>query len=221
MHDIDRIMTEYEPEMEGFEEVEYFETEGVFDEATEMDLAAEMLSVTDEADLDQFLGNLIKTAGRAVGRFVRSPVGRSLGGILKGAAKQALPVVGGALGSLVAPGVGTAIGSQLAQAAGQRFGLELEGLSPEDQEFEIARRFVRLAGDAVKKATSLAPSIDPRAAAKAAFKAAARKFAPGLLSLLGEVPAAPMPAPQGAMAGYSGQSGRWIRRGRKIVLLGV
>ena len=41
-------------------------------------------------------------------KVIKSPIGRALGGILKGVAKKALPVVGGALGSMVAPGVGTA-----------------------------------------------------------------------------------------------------------------
>jgi hypothetical protein len=221
MHDIDRTLTEFEPELEtyGFEEFEYSDAqEVVFDEATEMELAAELLSVTDEAELDQFLGGLIKTAGRHIGRFVRSPVGRTLGGFLKGVAKKALPAIGGAIGTVVAPGVGTALGSQLGTAAGQIFGLELEGLSPEDQEFEVARRFVRLAGDAAKNAATIAPSADPRPAAAAALKMAARKHAPSLVGLLeGGQPT----AAAAAMAGQTGRSGRWIRRGRKIVLLGV
>ena len=80
MHDIDRTLTEFEPEMEEyfetdqseFEEYEYGDSEGVFDEATEMEMASELLAVSDEAELDQFLGGLIKKAGRAIGRFGRA-----------------------------------------------------------------------------------------------------------------------------------------------------
>jgi uncharacterized protein (DUF697 family) len=222
MHDIDRTATEFESEheMEAWDggEFEYEEQEsdeeemGVFDEAEEMDLAAELLSVSDDAELEQFLGKLIKRAGRAARRIVRSPTGRALGGILKGAAKKAVPVVGRVLGTVAGGPAGGAAGSRLASSAGRVFGLELEGLSPEDQEFEVARRFVRFSGEAAKNAAEVPPDVDPGTAAKAATVAAARKHAPGLVR----------PRP-GATTGEqgSGRSGRWVRRGRKIVLLNV
>lgn len=223
MHDIDRTLTEFEPEMDAFEadqyefaeEAEFFgeaETEGVFSEDEEMELAAELLGVVDEAELEQFLGKLIKIAGRAAGRFVRSPTGRALGGILKGAARKALPIVGGALGTAIGGPAGGAIGGKLASAAGRVFGLELEGLSPEDQEFEVARRYVRFAGEAAKNAALVSPAAPPQAAAKAAVVAAAKQHAPGLLRSM-------PPAPTGPTE--QGVSGRWIRRGRKIILIGV
>ena len=98
-----------------------------------MELAAELLGVANEQELDRFLGSLIQKAGRAVGQFVKSPTGQALGGILKGAAKQALPVVGSALGGYLGGEKGAQMGGQLASAAGRVFGLELEGLSPEDR----------------------------------------------------------------------------------------
>lgn len=80
MHDIDRTSEEYVPEIEELEsdtfefteESEFEDTEATspFTEAEEMEMAAELLEVTDEAELDQFLGNLIKKAGRLVGRGV-------------------------------------------------------------------------------------------------------------------------------------------------------
>src|SRR5262249_27179855 len=115
--------------------------EGPFSEAEEMQLASELLEIGSEAELEQFLGKLISGVGRV---FKRSPIGRALGGALKSVARGALPAAGAALGSVV-PGVGTAIGGTLASTAGRALGLELEGLSPEDREFEVARRFVRLA----------------------------------------------------------------------------
>lgn len=185
--------------------------ESPFDEVEEMEMAAELLEITDEAELDQFLGNLIKKAGRVVGRVVKSPVGRALGGILKGAAKKALPVVGGALGTAIGGPAGGAIGGKLASTAGRIFGLEFEGLSPEDQEFEVARRFVRFAGTAAKNAALASPSTPPQTAAKAATVAAAQQHAPGLLRAAG-------PSPMAVSKG-SNRSGRWIRRGRNIIVL--
>lgn len=240
MHDLDRTQRyqemEFEPEMFEFaEEGEYqdeggygYETEAL-DEVEEMELAADLLEITDEAELDQFLGSVFKKAGK----FLKSGVGRKLGGILKGVAKTALPMVGGALGSFVAPGVGTAIGSKLGSAAGGLFGLELEGLSPQDQEYEVARRFVRFASAAAKKARQLQSVLPPDSAARKAAMEAARKHAPGLLQALGGLKSALggfqfEATPQGAMspqesggAIQSGRSGRWIRRGRKIILIGV
>ena len=86
---------------------------------------------------------------------------------------------------------------------GRRLGLELEGLSPEDQEFEVARRVVRLAGDAAVKAAAAPPSAPAGKVVNKAIAAAAKKHAPGL-------------------AGPGGRrSGRWIRRGRRIIVLGA
>src|SRR5215471_21870682 len=85
------------------------EVETPLSEMQEAQLASELLEISSEQELEQFLGNIVK----GIGGFLRSPVGRSLGGILKNVAKRALPAVGGALGSMVVPGIGTAIGSKL------------------------------------------------------------------------------------------------------------
>lgn len=210
MHDISGTQFQGFGEMESeafeFEEGETF-GEGPFSAEEEMELAGELLGVSNEAELDQFLGSLIKKAGSAVGKFVKSPIGKSLGGILKSAAKTALPMVGGALGNLVLPGVGGAVGSKLASSAGKMFGLELEGLSMEDQEFEVARKFVRFAGDAAQKAASAPPTANPQAAANTAAVSSAQRHAPGLL--------------QNKVRSNGTQQGRWVRRGQRIVLLGV
>jgi len=57
---------------------------------------------------------------------------------------------------------------------------------------------------------------DPRAAALAAVAAAARAHAPGLLASDG-----PMGRGGAAYPSPTQRSGRWVRRGRKIVLYGV
>jgi uncharacterized protein (DUF697 family) len=203
---------EYEDEYEGEHEFEGYEMENVFDESEEMELASELLTVADDEELEYFLGKLIKKAGRKIGKFVKSKAGRALGKVLKGVAKKALPIAGGALGTLVGGPAGGAIGSKLAGAAGKMFGLELEGLSPEDQEFEVARRVVRLAGNAAQKAAVAPPRANPVSVAKTAVVKAAKTQAPGLIR-----PIKPMIKPFMS----SGRSGRWVRRGRKIVLMGV
>lgn len=132
-----------------------------------------------------------------------------MGGVLKGVAKKALPLAGGALGEFVGGPLDAKIGSDVASAAGRAVGLEYESMEQEDQEFEGAKQFVRLAADTVKKASAAAPGSDPRAVAQSAAVSAARKLAPGLLKKAG------------AAASRSGQSGRWTRRGNKIVLHGA
>lgn len=222
MHDIDRTQSEASWETGNYEGGDYeFEFEstyaegGPFSEMDEMELASALLEVSDEAELDQFLGSLFKKASSAVGSFLKSPVGKQLGGLIKPLVKQALPMVGGALGSFIPiPGVGTAVGTQLGSAAANMFEMELEGMSGEDQEFEVARCVVRLAGEAAQQAAQTPPTVPPQDAAKSALVAAAQQHAPGLLRQAA--------APAGAgQYRHRGHSGRWVRRGRAIVLYGL
>lgn len=228
MHDIDRTTLETDSELESYEheQYEYDEAEwgaetGIFSEAEAMELAAQLLEVDSEAELEQFLGGLIKRAGRAAGQFIKSPVGQQLGGLLKGAAKKPLPMVGSAIGGYFGGSSGAKMGSQVASTAGRIFGLELEGLSLEDQEYEAAKRFVQFAGTAAKNAASAPPTANPRAVAQSAVLTAARQLAPGLVS------GAPAVTPGGARGtacptcGGGAKSGRWMRRGNKIILFGA
>src|SRR5262249_30254094 len=149
MHDIDRTQLEFQGEAPVTPQfTEAVSVESPLSEEQEIELASEFLEISNEQELEQFLGNLIKTVGGAVGQFARSDTGRALGGILKGAARQALPVVGRAVGQWIRPDGGGAMGAGIASQAGRLFGLELEGLSSEDREFEVARQFVRFAGAA-------------------------------------------------------------------------
>lgn len=230
MHDIDRIRLETQSETGMFEagpfeaeqfefaqaETPYGETGEVFGETEQMELASELLEVTSEAELDRFLGDLIGRAGQAIGKFVKSPEGQAIGGILKGAAKQVLPGIGSAVGGYFGGATGAKPGSDVAPAAGRAFGLELEGLSGEDRDFEVARRYVNFAGEAIKN-LALAPSgLDPRAAANTAVVAAAQTHAPGLLS-----PRQGGMEPQTYSPFPIAHSGRWMRRGNKIILYGI
>lgn len=157
-----------------------------FSEQEELELALELLSVASEAELDQFLGNVFKKAWsgiKKVGSAV-AKVAKPLGGALKGIAKQALPFVGGALGSMIPiPGVGTMIGRAAGSALAQALEMEMEaaGLDPEQAELEMARRFVRIAGTAAQQVAQQAAEGDgaPRAV-HAALQAALRRHVPAL-----------------------------------------
>ncbi len=182
-------------------------------EPREMELAAELLEVSSEEELEQFLGDLIGSAQGALGRFVRSDTGRALGGLLKNSlkdlTKQALPVVGRAIGQWVSPEGGGEPGARIGTAAGSLLGLELEGLSGEDREFEVSRQLVRFTSSAVQHAAMAPPGVPGPVAARAAVQRAARTYAPGLLPRL-----------QGRSTRLWPRSGRWVRRGRAIVLFG-
>jgi hypothetical protein len=245
MHDLDRTLAPFgtpaNPALAGEYEYEYeyghggyggqgeqayefsFETAdtarapgGVFNETEEMELAAELLSVSDEAELEQFIGNLFKKASRAVGKFMKSDTAKQLGGLVKGAIKTALPIATGALGATV--GIPPGLGAQAGAIGGQLLGLELEGLSPEDQEFEVAKQLVRLGGDAVRHAATTPMGTDATTIARQATAAAAQVHAPGLLR-----PVAPTATPPAVVRDHRGttSSGRWVRRGNSIVLLGL
>ena len=69
-----------------------------------------------------FLGNLIKRAGQNIGRFLKSPAGQGLGGILKRVAKWTLITGGHTLTRIGGP-LGRPLGEKLVEAASRLFGL--------------------------------------------------------------------------------------------------
>jgi uncharacterized protein (DUF697 family) len=188
-----------------------------FSEEQELELAMELLTVANEQELEQFLGDLFKKVSQGVGKVIKSPVGQALGGLLKKAAKTALPMVGGALGTFVGGPVGAKIGSQLGSAAGQLFGLELEGMSGEDRELEVAQRVVRLAADAAQQAAQAPAGVPAQQAARAALAAAAAHHAPGLL---GNLANRTCPSGQPGRPGQA-QQGTWYRRRGGIFVVGA
>lgn len=215
MHDTDRTQLEYSNEQFEFGENEW-SPEGTFNENEEAELAAELLSVSNEGELDRFLGDLVSRATQAVGSFVRSPAGQAVGGVLKGVAKKALPMAGTAIGSYFGGPLGAKIGAGVANAASSALGLEGE-MAGEDRELEGAKQFVRIAGQTAATAAAAPPGANPRAVAQQAALSAAMQHAPGLLT---GGAAAPPTAPQIAAASGA-RSGRWLRRGNKIVLYGA
>jgi hypothetical protein len=243
----------------GYQEYQEYQ-ESPSGEVMEDELAAELLEVRNDQELDHFIGGLISSitgAGRNVASGLAAARGFASGGsfqsalmaalsaLLKGAAKKALPVAGAALGRLA--------GSPIKLPHLGVFGLETEGLSPEDRDFEVARRYVRFARHATKRAAAASPDLDAATVAKTAVVEAAKKFAPGLLAppsdsaaAQGFAPSAYPPADRGPAApgaypstdgsAYPAEhtcpncgttparhkrQGKWIRRGRHIVLLGV
>ena len=232
MHDIDTTRLEIQDENpgNGYEvgsETESYsaaEQEDTLSELEELELATELLSVSSESELDHFLGGLLKKAWGGI-RKVGATLGKAaapFAATLKGLAKQALPAVGGALGSFIPiPGVGTALGTALGSAVGNSLEAELEGLSSEDREFEMARRFVRLAAKAAKSLAKTDPGKDPRAAIFTAIKKALgpqHAFAGSDAEYEGPMSDATSPD---SGNGSRQRTGRWLRRGNRIILIGV
>lgn len=211
-----------------------YETSQLSGEALEMELATELLGVSNEEELEQFLGSLIKKAGGAIRNFANSSAGKAIGGFLKSAAKKALPIVGRAAGAFFGGPIGSTIGGKLGDFASNLFELELEGLSNEDKEFEMSRAYVRFANAAVRNAMRN-PSVNsnPKQAARAAIIGAAKRYAPGLLRKRPTYNRTQIARPgmgyqtvsntyndnQGYDEGQQQQgSGTWYREGNQIIL---
>lgn len=233
MHDLDRTLRTLESE-DAFEmgdtelDPEIFESSGIYggyqqegplSEEEEFALAEELLGLSGEEELDQFLGKLFKKVGRGF-----KTVFRPLGKILKPLAKTLLPIAGKAAGTFFGGPLGGALGGKLGSMATKLFEVDFESMDPEVQDLEVARRFVRLASTAAQQAATAPAGSNPMAAARSAVSAAARVHAPGLLrSRAGGAPAASASARPCSCSGQGSRrpTGRWIRHGRKIVVLGV
>src|SRR4051812_8296623 len=74
-----------------------------YGETGELEAAAELLEVRDEAELEDFIGDLFGKVAGAARNFAGSATGQALGKIVKSATKQALPVVGRGVGGLISP----------------------------------------------------------------------------------------------------------------------
>lgn len=314
MHQIDRTLQELELNsgMNGEYENEYeFNGNGEFEQAfeqsfgqeatygnnetfemgqnPELEMAYQLLEISNEYELNQFLGDLINkavaTVKNAPSNFVNSKPGQAVGQYLVKVGTQTLPAlaekkggqlggdqgqkygqgygqqagqtagrfVGQALGSRVGLGgvggyignaaggylgnkaggfigkqagnfagsnagkwIGTKAGNFIASNAKRVFNLELEALSPENQELEIARSYVRFANDLVRQASQVVrqnPYLSLSELGKQAITASASQHAPGLLT--GNQGAALR-----AMNG-SANSGTWVRQGKNLIVYGV
>jgi hypothetical protein len=199
--------------------------EVLFSEEEEMDLAAELLGVGSEEELDEFFKRFFRRAGRRLRKFGGGlkRVVRGIGKVGKAIVKRALPIAGRVVGAKFGGPLGSKIGGAVGNAASNMFELDMETMSPEDRDFEVARRVVRLAGSATKKAAKLGQRAPANKAIRQGFKAAARRHAPGLLkprkARPGGAPSRPSGAPAGA--GKIQASGKWIMRDNKIIVMGL
>lgn len=221
MHDIDRAM--FEMAQEGLGESESYESfESAFESETEAEseeiaLAAELLEAATQDELDQFLGTLIGRAASAAKGFASSATGKALGGVLKSAAKQVLPQAGQIIGDAVLPGAGGKFGQKAGQWLGGQF--EGEGLSAEDRDLEVARAIVRVGQQATRSAVAAGPSSPPVPTAVNALVGAAQRNLPALVPVIRS--AATRTGSGAAPTTRAAASGRWVRRGRRIVVLGA
>ena len=105
------------------------------------ELAAELLDVTSESELERFLGRVAAETARRVGGRLPAGTGRALAADLRRTAERTLPTLATVLGDQLEPGAGPLA----AERAARMYGLELEGMSPEDRDYEIARQFLHFA----------------------------------------------------------------------------
>jgi hypothetical protein len=201
-------LTEYSPQMEFASGEADFEDEsvrGVFDEDQGLQLAAALLEVVNEQQLDRFIVDLVSEAANATGHAIKQSQLAAIRDVLRNSVHQILPMASLGHGSMRSS-IGAQLGTGLSAIAGQVLGLELEGLSPEDREFEAARQFVRFAAELVKKTLESPRDHDQQDAAHRAAAQAAKVYAPGLFAN----------AP-----GVHGSRGHWVWCGDKIILFGV
>jgi hypothetical protein len=187
------------------------ETGSPFSEVEELELAAELLGVSGEAELESLFGKLKQKTCKTLRRYLSSPVARTILITLKRVIKHC--GLGVALKQLA---LSAPLSREPAAAPGQALGLELEGLSPEDQELEVAKQLVRFAGAAISNATKSSPSAPPAEVAREALVKAAQRFAPGLARVVAGGPSA-----KADCACHRAASGQWERHGHAIILHGL
>ena len=157
--------------------------------------ASRLLDATNQRQLDAFLRGLIAEVVRRSGGTLSAEGARAVLAVVKKAAAQTLPTLTAAFGADMKPTPGR--GKSPVATAARVYGLELEGLSAEDRDFEIARQLIRFAQATASRAANPPPALPANAAVSAAVESAAQQFAPGLLP--------PGPAIQ---------TGPWVRRER-------
>lgn len=193
---------EYEFNTELLHESHEFEYEG------EGEMVHELMAVSNEYELEGFLGKIWDAAKK----FSGSPQGQSIKkDFISGAksfGRKMFPSVGKNLGGYVGGPTGAAIGGQLADAASKWL------LGGEEQEAVDYVKVIRKAAGYLNRALGAGVSAPPRALVTQAINQAARpiitKRRQGQL-------------PQQGTISYSGtqNQGRWIRQGNRLILQGV
>jgi hypothetical protein len=134
----------------------------------ELDLASSFLEVPPGSRMAAFLRHLVSRSAHCGGSAADPAVMRALHRRLVRS------------GSAVHAALGDAPARQVPSPE-TLFGTELEGLSPEDREFETARRFVRFAVEASRLIACVPSGAAPERIAAHAERLAGRRLAPGLV----------------------------------------
>jgi hypothetical protein len=166
----------------------------------DVDLAAQLLDVVNESELEHFLRRLVAETARRSGGAVSPDMARGLVEALRTTAERTLPTLSAGVSTVS----GTSHERSAAETAARVFGLEFEGMSAEDRDFEIARELVRFAQAATARAARTHVTGSPAAGVAAVVAGAGRDFAPGLLAAS---------SPPG--------TGTWTRSGSSVELIGV
>lgn len=216
----------------------------VLAETEAMELAAELLSLGSEAELEHFLGKIFKGVGGlikkgvgAIGRFAKkgiSALGKGLKAVgkialpaLKGLAKVGLPMLGKVAGGFFGGPLGSMLGSKLGSLAGNLIGNaeaegEMEGMSHEDREFEIARRYCHMVANSARNLLRRPASRNPERAALVAMTGALRGI-PRRSGAIRVPMTARRPIGRRVAVGRSipvgGGRGRWVRTGPGMVVV--
>jgi hypothetical protein len=150
---------------------------GVSRELEELDFASHLLEARTEPQIAALVAHLLDRTDTALGRRI-DPQTRA----------QLLPRLT-QIGRVVRTALSRSRwGAGTPNSVETIFGTELEGLSPEDQEFETARRTVRLMMMISRRAALAPQDAAPEAAVSQAERLAARHLAPGLSRVLGPPP---------------------------------
>lgn len=214
MHDIDGTLlrgvqsewetdneSEWETDNEWETQDEFeFETDGEFEFEAGMDaeeaLANELLELDGEAEMEQFLGGVIRQAAKRAVPLAKQ-AGRFLFNTAKPHLKQAWTGIGN---DLVNKGADTARG-WVDQSANRLFGESPNG-SKNRASLNVARRVVQAAQTTGKQMARLPPSAPPSAVRAVVTKAYQRYFPP-------------------VTRGGVGRRGTWVRKGNKVILFGI
>ena len=186
---------------------------GGLSEEEQMDLASQLMELETEEEFENFLGDVISKGLKAVGGFIDLPTGQAVGSALKDAAKTLLPVAGQAIGGYLGGGPGEQIGGALGSAASNLFEAEAEA---EEQEWEAANVFVRVALDTINNAADAPRNADPHDVARHAVARAMRKHAPGAARAWFRHHEG---AARHGMRRH--RTGHWVREGHTIVVHGI
>ncbi len=174
-----------------------------YTEEMEISLASELLSVSNEEELDYFIGKLFRKARK-------SGVFKKIGGAFKKLAKKALPIAGGVVGGMFGGPLGSKIGGRLGSAATKLFEIDADGITEEDLDFEVAKRFVRFANATSNALSSVPPQNLNSNVTNKIIRNVAAKHAPGLLK-----------HSPNSNSRTSSVSGRWVKQGNRIIVIGV